>query len=151
MDRKGSQMGWTATEGFGADYAVPDVIVNLEGIINDSWHNDACPSFRAPDLGEDEVTLKIWCDHPDEDKREMFGPRFSVTLLSYTSETDWVIADVAAMLDVKVDDRDTLCFSSDDSGEIVKAFMVRMLATRIVIKKQAISDAQQVQDILADL
>jgi hypothetical protein len=46
---------------------MPDVSPSFE---DKSWHNDACPSFYAEDLG-----LTLWIDYADREKREM--PRYS--------------------------------------------------------------------------
>ena len=62
---------------FGPQYDVPQEILDMvsKGVLKDSsWHNDLCPSFMTPD-----EKLQIWVEHPDENEREMSGPRFGVT------------------------------------------------------------------------
>lgn len=45
----------------------------LEGFVDDSWHNDTCPSLVNPALG-----LKLWCEYVNEDKRECGGARYAL-------------------------------------------------------------------------
>jgi hypothetical protein len=72
---------------FDESYAVPDCITQAEGIRDISWHNDVCPSFDVP-LGKLMHALTIWADHPDLEKRELPGPRFSVAYLDYDKDDD---------------------------------------------------------------
>ena len=54
----------------------------LEGFVDDSWHNDTCPSLFNFDLN-----LKLYCDYAAEDKRECGGTlRFT---LYYQKGDDW--------------------------------------------------------------
>lgn len=64
-------MSWKSE--FGAEYEVPPEILSSD-LIDDSWHNDACPSFRRAD----DEHHKLWVEHPDPDSRETTGPRFMV-------------------------------------------------------------------------
>jgi hypothetical protein len=62
----------------GSEYAVPTEIEALvaEGLLEDqSWHNEACPSFAK--LGG-KLRLTVWVEHPDPAKREGPGPRYAV-------------------------------------------------------------------------
>jgi hypothetical protein len=49
----------------------------------DHWGNDACPSwiaYQSGDSVDDALTVKVYVDHADPDKRESpYYPRFSVT------------------------------------------------------------------------
>lgn len=59
----------------GDAYAVPPEILGMveRGVLFDqSWHNDACPSFfftAEPDADD----LMMWADHPDHTQREVHG------------------------------------------------------------------------------
>lgn len=55
-----------------------DTLPEIEGFVDDSWHNDSCPKL-IKDLGYTIVTL--WCDYKDLDKREYEGaPRYSIAV-----------------------------------------------------------------------
>lgn len=102
--------GWRAE--FGADYAVPPE-VSAAGLIDVSWHNDACPSFIRPEDeadfidGHGQCVARLWVEHPDPDQREYRATkRYSVTIEggdtpddgpAFESETD--IAGALAALD----------------------------------------------------
>ena len=61
-------------EEFDESYEVPEII--SEALLDQSWHNNICPSFSNDD---DEITL--WCEHPDFDQREMQEDyRYSVSV-----------------------------------------------------------------------
>jgi hypothetical protein len=67
-------MGWINEHG--PDFAVPAEILQIEGIVDLSWHNDVCPHFGVNDEGTGPT---IWADHPNPDLREMCPtPRFLV-------------------------------------------------------------------------
>lgn len=71
-------MSWK-TE-FGDDYKVPTVISSF--LKDESYRNDACPSFVTSDCERDEdgeARYKLWVEHPDPDKREFDGPRLIVS------------------------------------------------------------------------
>lgn len=65
---------------FGAEYDVPAAILNHPGIVDNSWGNDAAPSFTLTRYQADGDYPKaiLWVEHPDAEKREMSGPRFTV-------------------------------------------------------------------------
>lgn len=55
------------------------------GLVDDSWHNDMCPSwawFEKPDDINNSRIIKIWCDAPNPRDREMPDwPRFAVEVI----------------------------------------------------------------------
>lgn len=62
-------------EEFPADFAVPDELSFDPELEDTSWHNDACPSFTLTKLmvaylAEGRVDLRLWVDHPEQDRRE---------------------------------------------------------------------------------
>ena len=71
---------------FGVEYAIPKEIIDLcveRVLIDESWHNDACPSFRVAVTGEcgDPNATILWIEHPYPKERESgcgdtIGPRF---------------------------------------------------------------------------
>ncbi|HYK70392.1 MAG TPA: hypothetical protein VEV45_20780 [Streptosporangiaceae bacterium] len=63
-------------EQFGAAYDVPEAILSEAGLEDVSWHNDACPCFGSQ---ANETDVCIWVEHPDPERREMEGPRFTVS------------------------------------------------------------------------
>lgn len=72
------------------------------GFSDESWHNDACPSFHSPD-----GTRRVWADFADADLRDSDAPRFGVQALDgeeageYLLSTDsW--AEVCALLGLPV-------------------------------------------------
>jgi hypothetical protein len=63
-------MGWV--EEFGAAYQVPAEIAQT--LVDESWHNDVCPSFSHPEAEIDsDDDLRLWVEHPDPAMRE-WGP-----------------------------------------------------------------------------
>lgn len=74
-------MGWR--EEHGEDYDVPEQITKIEGVRDLSWHNDVAPSFGVED---DDVSVRLWAEHPDEDRREYPGPRFNITTQGWTPQ-----------------------------------------------------------------
>jgi hypothetical protein len=62
---------------FPADYDVPAADLHRAGLLDCSWGNDVCPSFRAPGLPED-GDVRLWIEHPDLDRRESDSDRFTV-------------------------------------------------------------------------
>lgn len=57
-----------------------DELPTLTGFVDDSWHNDTCPSlFNAT------YNLKLWCEYADENKRECGGARY---VLHYLDDDD---------------------------------------------------------------
>lgn len=80
---------------FREDYAVPGVIT--ENIPDQSWHNDACPSFGVYAEGDSlSLDCKIWCEHPDPAQRESGadGFRFYVQCYSWDETTDALLASL---------------------------------------------------------
>jgi len=70
-------MGWN--EEFGAGWAPPREISELEGVEDMSWHNDTMPSF-GKEVGPNGALVRLWSDHPDRDLRESDSElRYSVT------------------------------------------------------------------------
>lgn len=68
---------------FDLSYDVPRAIYDA-GLMDTSWHNDACPSFSAMD---DDVTVTLWVEHPKRLERDTGSEkRFAVTL--YTLDED---------------------------------------------------------------
>jgi hypothetical protein len=66
------------------DYDAP--LPTFEGFVDDSWHNDTCPSLVNFDLN-----LKLYCDYAAEDKRECGGNRFTLCYLKnmgYIADSD---------------------------------------------------------------
>lgn len=61
---------------FGPGYDVPGAILAEPGLLDVSWHNDACPAFGRNEHDYDYV---IWVEHPDPARRELPFGRFSVT------------------------------------------------------------------------
>lgn len=53
------------------DFAPETMPAIPAGFIDDSWHNDACPSFFHPGL-----RLRIFIDYAEAAERELEGPRF---------------------------------------------------------------------------
>lgn len=61
------------------DYDVPAALI--DGLVDTSWRQDMAPTFRrADDPRGDEPLLVLWVDHPDPARREVEGPRFTVSL-----------------------------------------------------------------------
>jgi hypothetical protein len=64
---------------FGPEYKVPAAILTA-GLVDESWHNDACPAFYylfdAPNVNETDIV--IYVEHPDRAQREALGERFTV-------------------------------------------------------------------------
>lgn len=72
---------------FSRDFILPRVVLDaLESgeLLDQSWHNDICPSFSHRDLDPtDDYDLRLWVDHAEPDQRE-YGPdtyRYLVTEL----------------------------------------------------------------------
>ena len=61
---------------FGSDYDVPARITTAPDLPDASWHNDACPAFGR---NADATDIMLWVEHPDPDKRELDGGRFTVS------------------------------------------------------------------------
>ena len=71
------------------DYPVEDMPTLPQGWVDQSWHNDACPSFISEALG-----LTLWIDYRKVEDREMIGSRFLVCAVGDNSEAllasdDW--------------------------------------------------------------
>lgn len=99
-------MSWIAEHG--REFAVPALVLNLEGIQDLSWHNDACPRFAVTDDG---VGPNLWVDHPFPHLRETGGERFTVIVQpSENSSSD-----------------DTLIHSGDDVVAAVAAFIAAVV------------------------
>jgi len=56
----------------------------LEGFVDDSWRNDACPSMINEKRG-----LKLWVDYVNPERRECSGMRY--TLCEYDDNTEHYI------------------------------------------------------------
>ena len=54
----------------------------LDGFVDDSYKNDACPSMFNAKRG-----LKLWVDYVDPERRECGGARY--TLCAHDAQTDW--------------------------------------------------------------
>jgi len=83
-------MGWKAEHG--GDFEVPGVVEFLvkKGILEDqSWHNDASPSFAVADPKREEYGVRLWVDHPITSMRENLGKRFVVTEGEFGTESDF--------------------------------------------------------------
>ena len=68
----------------GEDYAVPkeiEALVASGWLTDESWHNDACPSFTRyyPEIGE-QTNIRLWVDHPDPGQREVQFLRFALSI-----------------------------------------------------------------------
>ncbi len=61
---------------FGEEFAVPETIA--AEMIDQSWHNDACPSFTM--MYPTDVVPTLYVNHPDPAKREGFDERYCVTV-----------------------------------------------------------------------
>jgi len=67
----------------GAEYAVPDEILNAADLADLSWRNDTCPSFGrtvTDPVSGDAHDVRLWVEHPDPEQRESggLGERFVV-------------------------------------------------------------------------
>ncbi len=87
---------------FGAEYQIPQAILNLPGLVDLSWGNDSCPRFtlKRYDQGSDEPLLSLWVEHPDRTLREV---------------------DCANRYLVTTDDSQVI-YDGDDINEALKAF-----------------------------
>lgn len=65
-------------EEFGVDYQVPDELTMDADFTDTSWGNDACPIFTYRLNLANGATVLIYCEHPDEAKREVQNKRFLV-------------------------------------------------------------------------
>jgi hypothetical protein len=100
-------MSWKAEQG--ADYEVPGIINFMvkKGILQDqSWHNDASPSFGVEDPEREGRLLRIWVDHPLTSRREVSGKRFTVHEGEGGTEPDFE-------------------YSTDDLEQALEKFLVR--------------------------
>jgi hypothetical protein len=86
---------------FGEEYAVPAEIAGHPFLVDDSWHNNACPTFRS-----DAKDLTVWVEHPNPAEREAsFEYRYAVTRGSYIESDAQVaytgddLAEVLAVVD----------------------------------------------------
>lgn len=89
-------------------YTYPDDLP--AGATDSSWRNDASPSFYWPSL-----RVKLWVEHPDPWRREVSGPRYTLTR---TDEDGLVL-----------EGEEEGVLSTDDWGEM-KATILRLLADR---------------------
>ncbi len=60
---------------FPPEFDVPELISGDPELEDVSWHNDVCPSFTLKRLmgkvlETGAVDVRLWCEHPDPDKRE---------------------------------------------------------------------------------
>jgi hypothetical protein len=72
-----------------------DTLPTIDGFVDSSWGNDACPSIYSETLG-----LMIYCDYVDESKREGYNSRYTINLDDCTEallETD-DLAEVLAFV-----------------------------------------------------
>jgi hypothetical protein len=63
---------------FGEGYAIPEPItqaVEAGLLIDESWHNDMCPSFSNKPTATDKCQIRIWVEHPDPSQREHVSPK----------------------------------------------------------------------------
>lgn len=88
------------------DCDVPALIENIEGIIDQSWHNDACPSFGATADGP-----RLWVEYPNPEDRDSGGSRFAVTYWCEAGEdgAEW--------------SHHATAYEGDDMTEAVRVFM----------------------------
>lgn len=56
------------------DFDIP----HLEGFIDNSWHNDVCPSFVRKLNDSKEVV--VWVNYADESRRECGGKQFAIVI-----------------------------------------------------------------------
>ena len=70
-----------------SDYPVEDMPAIPEGFVDQSWHNDTCPSFVNEALG-----VQLFVDYLDPEQRELKWPRFSLLRLSDDSSDDATLA-----------------------------------------------------------
>lgn len=94
---------------FGEHYQVPEAELFAAGLLDISWGNDMCPSFRWPEDTESKLTL--WSDHPELDRREMRGARYvvyytphgagTITPNDLSLETDDLAAAIKKMHDLR--------------------------------------------------
>lgn len=76
-------MSWITEHG--SEYAVPSEITKAEGLVDLSWHNDACPSFGVDEYPDD--SLRIWVEMPDPIDRESESDgRFVVNYVHYGTD-----------------------------------------------------------------
>ena len=99
----------------GTDYQIPEEILNLEGVEDLSWHNDACPSFGfylEDPATKDNHELRIWVEHPTEP--EIDGHRFMVGYCPWSATPCPGLADSQDGKDI---------WSGNDVREAIKAFV----------------------------
>jgi hypothetical protein len=98
---------------FGKAYRVPSSILRLvsDGVLQDeSWHNNACPSFSAsvPTFSDPahSAVLTLWVEHPNAYQREM-GETFPRFCINFEIDPD-------------TSHSVTLLFQTDKASEAVK-------------------------------
>ena len=122
-------MSWTRE--FDEAYAVPSAIA-ASGLLDQSWHNDVCPSFGPeteltdPESG-DVHDLRLWVEHPDEEMREIGGARFAVTYSPWSA---------AAVPGIPRGDEGDEIYSGDDLNAALRAFLVTLERIRAEIARR---------------
>lgn len=61
-----------------------DELPSIDGFVDESWHNDVCPSLVHNIFTE--RYLKLWCDYKDPAMREVGGNQYT---LVFQSEDHW--------------------------------------------------------------
>jgi hypothetical protein len=123
----------TWVDEFGVDYAVPDEIVNTEGIEDWSWHNDACPAFGQT-VGQHRLTL--WVEHVDPGQRAYpmepaYNHRFMVTY-----DYEGHLADACPNLPNADSNWDWCLYAGEDTRAALDAFC-KAMETVHAFEKQA--------------
>lgn len=117
---------------FGDEWDVPAI----PDLVDESWHNDACPSFGSADKLVDPPTrdvhdLRLWVEHPDPEQREVAeAGRFTVTYQPWSAEPVEGVASAALGAVVHSgDDLDAaLAAFADAHAKIVEALGARQSA-----------------------
>lgn len=80
-------------EEFDQSYEVPEPILEAAGVVDTSWHNNACPSF-----GDADGKVNIWVEHPDPAQRDMAGAHRFTVAADFDERVLYEGDDVAASL-----------------------------------------------------
>ena len=105
----------------GYKYEFPDFdgeLPVIEGFVDDSWHNDVCPS-----MFNKRTNIKLWVDYVDPDKREGREKRYCVSRL----EDDGSLTQI-----LETDDISTIVFlwgisMTDKQKEILGSIILAVM------------------------
>lgn len=114
---------------FGPDFSVPEALANNPHFKDQSWGQDASPSFwtRATLARNGELfRAVIWSQHPDATQREFDGKRFLVSLAGVTAEDTDVLAHNAVDQDI---------METDDISEAIKAALMAVLSPETLARE----------------